>query len=248
MKKKLIIFFALYFIFLQINSVSAAPNSDVVDAIKLYKAGNYSGCYQELEKIVAEDPGNSVAYYYLALSAAQIGKKGEAISNYERVINLAPQMSTLSRYATRGKMCIEDPEKCNSSLSNTVDDFIFGKYGAKFSEEAKNEYEKLRIENLMREMNRSNDLTPKKFEGFKDYSSMETNITPNNDEIVAALRTLQKAGLSNIISNNNSMDLSMFNTNTNEQDTMLNLLGNSSNLNNPQLIQALFNKNMTLGF
>ena len=54
----------------------------------------------------------------------------------------------------------------------------------------------------MREMNRGNDVEPQKFREYKDFSGE----VPTNDEIVAALRTLQRAGLSDIISNDLSTE------------------------------------------
>ena len=61
-------------------------NSALSSAIRLYKAKNYSQSYIALNDIVANDPSNAVAYYYLAMTSAQIGKKDEAIKNYEKVI------------------------------------------------------------------------------------------------------------------------------------------------------------------
>ena len=95
----------------------------------------------------------------------------------------------------------------------------------------------------MREMNRINDGNPPDFNGFRDFSSMN-NIpgSPSNDEIVAALRTLQQAGLAGTYG---SADVS-FLTGSNSQQQLMNLMGGSSM--NPQLIQSLLTNNMSLGF
>ena len=55
-------------------------NTDLANAIKLYKDGNYSECYIKLESVIKDDPANAIAYYYMAMTSAQIGKKDEAIS------------------------------------------------------------------------------------------------------------------------------------------------------------------------
>ena len=91
-------------------------------------------------------------------------------------------------------------------------------------------------------MNRNNNIEKEKFKEFDDFSSL-----PTNDEIVAALRTLQKAGLSNvgIGTNNNFADLSVLTGNVNK-NSMFDLVGNQ-NLN-PQLIQALMSNSMLQGF
>ena len=64
----------------------------------------------------------------------------------------------------------------------------------------------------------------------------------SNDEIVAALRTLQQAGLAGTYG---SADVSFF-TGSNSQQQLMNLMGGSSM--NPQLIQSLLTNNMSLGF
>ena len=98
----------------------------------------------------------------------------------------------------------------------------------------------------MREMNRSNDIDPNKFKEYKDFSSMN-NDTPSNDEIVAALKTLQNAGLGNMFNNNNNYsDLSLLMGGQSGQYNMFNMM-NSSSLN-PQVIQAMLTSNMASGF
>ena len=57
------------------------------------------------------------------------------------------------------------------------------------------------------------------------------NASPTNDEIVAAIRTLQKAGLYDSFGSSNQM---------------FNMLGGAAM--NPQVIQTMLTNNMTLGF
>ena len=91
----------------------------------------------------------------------------------------------------------------------------------------------------MREMNRNDNIAPKDFEEFKDFSSV-----PTNDEIVSALRTLQRAGLDNIRQNNYA-DLSVL-TGNYQNNSITGYMGHSSM--NPMLIQALLTNNITQGF
>lgn len=241
MKKYILVLLSVLICASTFNYASAktTSNSSLASAIKLYKAGNYSQCYLSLTNIVKKDPSNAVAYYYLAMTAAQIGKQDEAIENYDKVITLSPD-TQLGRYATKGKTCLETPDKCHEeSETSALDAFIQGKFGSGFSENARSEFEKQKIENLMREMNRSNDITPQKFKDYKDFSSE----VPTNDEIVAALRVLQRAGFSDLL-NNNSTDLSLI---TGDKSGMLNMLmgnGNNSALS-PQVIQALLTNQMS---
>lgn len=241
MKKYILVLLSVLICASTFNYASAktTSNSSLASAIKLYKAGNYSQCYLSLTNIVKKDPSNAVAYYYLAMTAAQIGKQDEAIENYGKVITLSPD-TQLGRYATKGKTCLETPDKCHEeSETSALDAFIQGKFGSGFSENARSEFEKQKIENLMREMNRSNDITPQKFKDYRDFSSE----VPTNDEIVAALRVLQRAGFSDLL-NNNSTDLSLI---TGDKSGMLNMLmgnGNNSALS-PQVIQALLTNQMS---
>lgn len=241
MKKSLLTILSILVLASTIGTATAkAEKTSLTEAINYYKAGNYSGCYVALEQYVKQDPSNALAYYYLGMASAQLGKKDDAIANYNNAIRLAPHNNNLSRYAKKGKRCLETPDKCEDSLYDSLEDeFIQKKHGPRFTEDVRSEYEKLKIENFMREMNRNDGIEPHKFKEYKDFSSV-----PTNDEIVAALRTLQQAGFGNII-NNNFTDLSVL-TGDNQQNALFNMMGSSTM--NPQLIQALLTNNMTQGF
>lgn len=219
-------------------------------AIKLYKVGNYTECYTSLKQIVKNEPANALAYYYLAMAAVQIGNKEDAINNYEKVIMLSPS-DKLMKYAEKGKVCIESPAQChdNSSDVSDLDDFIQTKFGSGFSEKAKSEYEKLKIENMMREMDRRNDIPASRFKEYKDFSSY--NNMPTNEEIVNAFRIIQKAGLSDFVAGTKSIsDMSWFaQSQTNDTDNMISVLTDKKNSSfNPQLIQALISNQINAGF
>ena len=207
-------------------------------AISLYKQANYSQCYEQLLDVIKKDPSNALAYYYMGMTAAQMGKYDEAISNYDKAITLSPDGNNLNRYAKKGKRCLETPDKCENALYDSIEErFILNKRGAGFTEEVRSDFERLKIENLMREMNRSDDMPMDKFKEYKDFSSV-----PTDEEIVAAMRTLQRAGLGNFM--NNNQEWSML-TGNSMQNPMFNMMGSSMN---PQLIQALITNNMAQGF
>ena len=98
----------------------------------------------------------------------------------------------------------------------------------------------------MREINNSDEVNPQKFKEYKDFSTMNTpDKMPTNDEIVAAIRVLQKAGLYNNY-NNTYSDMSLL-TGTNRNNAlMMNMMGNGEL--SPQVIQAMLTNNMSLGF
>lgn len=255
MKKKLITILSIFVLISAMNVVyakSSTNNSTLAGAIRQYKAKNYTQSYLTLSEYVKRDPSNAVAYYYLAMNAAQIGKKDEAIENYNKVLTLSPS-GQLEYYALKGKTCLEHPDKCNAPASKEaeLDNFIRGKFGSGFYEDARGVHEKQKIENLMREMNRDEDISPKKFKEYKDFSSQAK---PTDEEIIAALRTLQNAGFGDIINQSRyNSDLSILtgnsNYNNNEYDMLNMMLGRngSSNLD-PRVIQSLLTNQMTANF
>ena len=250
MKKGFLLFTVALLIGLSsVVQAKTSAKGSLADAIRMYKAKNYSQCYVLLDNIVKKDPSNALAHYYLAMTYAQIGRSTDAVNSYQKVIDLVPD-GKLNLYAKKGKICIESPENCHETVEiNVLDEFIRGRFGSGFSDEARGEYEKQKIENLMREMNRNGDIEPNKFEGYKDFSTQ----VPTNEEIVNAIKILQKSGLINLLSNNdyNSMDLSLLhNVGSNNFDTIQMLMGgrdNGSNLS-PQVIQSLITGQLSTGF
>lgn len=248
MKKKLLIALAAVILISTIGIAQAKTyvSPDLATAIKLYKAGNYTECYEKLETVMKNDPSNALGYYYKGMASAQLGRKAEAIENYSKALELAPAKSNLANYAEKGKSCMENPKECNNpKFDSDIDAFIRGSHST-FSEKVRSDYEKLKIEHLMRDINRDEEVAPQRFKEYKDFSSMNNTpeTSPSNDEIVAAIRTLQKAGLYNNF-NNNYSDLSLL-TGDNRNNSMLEMMGTSSL--SPQVIQAMLTNNMSLGF
>ena len=250
MKKSLLLIASLLILSASITPTFAksGASNDVMKGIKLYKAGNYSACYTKMTKIVEKDPSNALAYYYLAMSASQVGKKEEAMANYTKVISLTSLNSNIGRYANKGRACLESESACEeASLEpSRGEGFILSKNGPKLSDEVKTQLDNLKREELKRDINRDEIIDPQRFKEYRDFSTMNNlEGTPSNDEIVAALRTLQRAGFGNVF-NNSYSDVSML-TGIGQQNSMLNMMGGSSSLS-PQVIQALLTNNMTQGF
>jgi len=247
MKKKLLV--ALCTVILtsacSVSFAKVTANSDLTQAIKLYKAGDYSQCYEKVDAAIKKDPSNPLGYYYKAMTAAQIGKKAEAIENYEKTLSLSSEKSNLVKYAKKGKRCLETPEACNESQYDNEDDkFIRGNVPSGLSDEVKGLFDKLRIEQMMRDMNRQDNIDPQRFRQYKDFSSMGTpSEMPNNDEIVAAVKTLQNAGLLSFGNNNPYSDISLLTGTTSTAGGIADLVNM-----NPQLIQAMMTSGMSLGF
>ncbi len=240
MKKKLLMLLSILVLSSTINFAYSKPasNAELTNAIRLYKAGNYTECYAKLNEVVKKDSSNALAYYYLGMTSAHMGKKEDAISHYERAVSLTSTGSSIHAYAEKGKRCLEDPEKCQEpTFETSLDEFIQSTKRRNVADEVKGDYERLKIEQLQRDMNREDGIAPQRFKEFKDFSSMNNDM-PTNDEIVAALRTLQRAGLNNVYGSDF--------TGMGAQSQMMNMLGVQGMT--PQMIQAMLTNNMSLGF
>jgi len=249
MKKKLIIVLGLFLLITANVTVQAkiTSNDDLASAIKLYKQGNYTECYEKLSRIIKKESPNALSYYYMAITSVQTGRKNEALSYYEKAIALTSPSSNIAVYANKGIECIKSPDKCTASNENVsdVEDFIRNFKSGSISKEVQEEIERLKIENIMREMNRNNDISPEQFRDYKDFSSMNNDGAPSNDEVVAALKTLQKAGFGNLLNSHNN-DISLMTDSSGNPSSILNMMG-QGNIN-PQVLQTLFTNNMSLGF
>ena len=103
MKKTVIRVLSVLILLASVNVVYAkvkATSPATAQAIKFYKAGNYVQSYIKCTAIVEKDPSDALAYYYLAMSNAQLGKKDEAIRAYDNAIYLSPN-GVLGSYAKK---------------------------------------------------------------------------------------------------------------------------------------------------
>jgi len=252
MKKALLVILSIIIMFGTISAASAkvkATSPETAQAIRYYKAKNYVQTYVACQDIIKKDPSNALAQYYLAMSSVQLGRRDEAIAAYDAVISLS-ENGVLGSYAKKGKRCIETPSLChepeNVEQESWEDKFIKGSYGSGFSKKARGVHEREQMENIKREINRYDELPASKFKDYKDFSSQ----APTNDEIVAAIRTLQRAGLSDIISGKSDVAGLLGTSDKSRDYDMLNVLfGNNGGSNlNPQVIQSLLTTQMTASF
>ena len=224
---------------------AATADSMLNSAIRMYKSGNYTQAYSTLNTVVEKEPSNALAYYYLAMTSAQIGKKNEAIENYSKVITLSDN-GHLTRYAMKGMTCLETPDLCNKDLPDEtdLDRFIRKQYWNGFSEQVMGDYDKQKIDELRRMMNRGDEIPPGKFKEFKDFSAS----VPTENEIAEALDVLERAGIGNASLNPYSKDLAFLNYKNDESDFINYMFSENGNDINPQAIQALITNQMSLGF
>ncbi len=215
MKKKLICLTTVIVFLLQLYSCVFAQNNylsnDLKIAIKKYKTGNYTGCLQDCQNIIKNNPSNPIANYYLAISYVQTGKKDKAIEFYSKVLKLnsGPR---LVDYASTGKKCLETPEQCsfNSGSLNQADISELDKFIASppidgLSQSVRQDFRQRRLDNLRYDINKDRELDDYSFKKFKDYSrqksmDLQDNIKiaqnkPSEKEIQQALQVLNDAGI-----------------------------------------------------
>lgn len=199
---------------------AVSPNLSV--AIKKYKGQNYVGCIQDTQDLTKKDPSNALAYYYMAISYARIGKKDDAISAYEKVITLSTD-ETLVDYARKGSNCLNNPDFCKSKASDAVDSELdrFIRSGEDFSKETTDKLKQIRLEQLKNTINKEAELK----------SEM-----PTNDEIAEAVKVLARAGINPVAQNPylqaqqamyqnpEYMQLQMMLGNQNNNDTFANMM------------------------
>lgn len=149
-------------------------NDDISSVIELYKNGKYQECINSADIVTKNDPTSVLGYYYIALSYAQLGKKDLAIKNYDKVIALGTNKS-LSNYAKSGKAKLQ-PKPVKEKAKQVT--------GA---------------ESMLEDVEEEKKPEPKKVEEKPKTEQPVAKKTnegpPTNDEIVNAIRVLQRAGL-----------------------------------------------------
>lgn len=209
MKKKLLCLLAV--LFFLITSYSDAHAKSRVDnsisiAVKKYKGGNYTGCLQDCKKIVEKKP-SAIAYYYMAMSYVQAEKSQEAIDAYTQALGLHPT-AKLAEYATTGKRCLETPDQCNlepASQDPLLDSFIASPTTNSLSDSVKKDFEQKRLNGIKNEINNGrelddytfNQLNKSSIEGSSEIDQLKVaQNKPTDDEIKAAMKVLNDAGIS----------------------------------------------------
>ncbi|HNW26681.1 MAG TPA: tetratricopeptide repeat protein, partial [Candidatus Gastranaerophilaceae bacterium] len=201
----------------------------------------------------------------IAMSYTQAGKQDKAIEAYSKVLALKPN-PTLYEYATTGKMCLETPDKCKiGDDSGELEKMIRYNYGKGLSNAVRKDLEQKRLDVIKQEMNSDKEMDSYDLRKFKDYSNQrskieqpeklsmtveETNATllqkseqpkqPTNDEIVAALKVLNQAGLTNFANPMAQVNNPMLNAQSAEMAQMSMMLG-GNNMQNNNNNNAMFN-------
>lgn len=181
------------------NLVFAGVMEDITTGIEAYKQGNYTECITKMKGVTKNDPTSAIAYYYLGLAYTQIDEKISAVENYNKVINLGSDV-TLVNLAKKGKNSIgtekkvEKIEKQIEEIKEIEDEYnpIFNDTvvdtGKQKQESAQNEPKTTKVIKASGYAKAEKQTNNAKFE-------FDPNREPTNDEIVNAIKILQKAGL-----------------------------------------------------
>ncbi|MEI8129807.1 MAG: hypothetical protein WCG95_09365 [bacterium] len=252
MKKQLICCIAVLIILVQASACSFANGSvstPLKIAVKKYKAGNYTGCLQDCQSIVKNEPSNALAYYYIAMSYVQAGKQKEAIVNYDKVLSLKSN-ARLLEYAATGKRCLETPNQCvldpASEDYSDIDKFLATPVTNVLSDTVKKDIENKSLNGIRNDINNGKEIDNYNLRKLNEFSDPKSKILgskenilqapSNTDEIAAALKVLKDAGINPYSQTQaQASDFDGMNENANYQNpqlTQLNMLMGGANQQN----------------
>ena len=177
-------------------------------AIKCYKAKNYTSCLQILKEVEKKEPYNSVVTYYLGLTNLKLGNKDTA-TNYFKSTSLLDPESIVGKYAKQTIDGINNPEALKDIKIEDDEITTFIQSGKKVAPEVVNQMTQQRLNAEKEEINsnikqETEELKRQKNEE-KRKNALPNNVNnnvsststtyPTNDEIAQAVKTFQKLGL-----------------------------------------------------
>lgn len=256
------------------------PHASLKSSISKYKRGNYTGCLQELFSLTKKQPSNAAAYYYMGLAYTRIGDTENATKAYDKAISINAN-PTVTSFAKRGKDCITGGSLCHPQTAvkkdvvpqSDLDKFINAPYGNGLSPEVNKQIQEQNLKRFQQEMNNSGGkVNNSQLEQIKDFdnkgsmtgtgdriaytenTSAQSN-QPSKEEILQAIDTLKKAGLTLNVSpevTNSQTDFAKASTDPdvlakNAEYEQLNMLmgnnnGNNNNSNMMSMLPYLMNK------
>lgn len=240
----LVFFICTFFI----SSVLAEGLPSISDGIEAYKKGNFEDCISKMKCIVKDDPTSVIGYYYLGLAYSQTGQKLLAIQNYNKVINLNSD-STMTTLARQGKnsLGLKTVSKIETQLNEIEEEIKEDSYNP-ILEDGNTKTGKLDAQNKAENISEPQKAPQtthviKASEYAKASQPSQNNSQPTNDEIVNAIRTLQKAGIlqNGQIPNMGGMpnQMPMMDARTQQMNSMLMMMNNGNNNNNMNMMQMM---------
>jgi len=260
MKKIIIAIFIIMFATMEVCSAKSYYNSKVNAGISMYKNKNYTECLQMMYEAVNNDPSNVLAYYYIAMSQARLGKVDKAKEAYQRVIDLNSS-TQLSQYAQNGIECLDDSTKCRTKAN--LDQ---SKKALESVNQQMQESNMQSVKTMMNQNKNIQDIPPQYMKDFKDYSKPQNQIqnkagaVPTKEEVADAFDVLKRAGYQNLAPQpamtKEMLEMSMLNSMngdySNSYNPMMNYMPYMTQENlskmDPQLLQTMMTTSMMSGF
>ena len=250
---------ALISLFLCTN-ISWAESFDLASGIEQYQSGNYEECIKTMKNVVRDDPAMAIGYYYLGLAYTRTGKDILAVDNYNKVINLNSDQ-TLTKLAREGKSKIKTNVSLIEEQLEDIEDDI--KDNPIYNDGAKLSPEELRVKYEAPKKQAEGKSTVIKASDFA--AAQNQNSEPSNDDIVNAIKTLQKAGILNngitpmqagvmpmpMDSKTQQMNaMMMMMNNNNNNNGMMNMMPymNNGGKVDPQMLQMMMMQQMMPNF
>ena len=231
---------------LSINPCRAAA-SDIVKGIEFYKTGNFDKCITSMKSVVSNDPTDVMAYYYLALAYTKTGNHNSAIQNYDKVIHLNSDKN-MTKLAKQGKSCLINKKITDTKpvVKDEDEDYnpILNDGVACEEEVSAGRQTEIKDKNTgktdisKKQSNNMNESYPK--------NSYNPQKEPTNDDIVNAIRVLQKAGLlqngvMGLNTNPNTNNNMQMDSRTQQMQSMLMMMNNGNNNNNMMQMMPYMN-------
>ncbi len=225
------------------------PNANLKSAMAKYKAGNYTGCLQELFSLTQKEPSNAMAYYYMAMAYTHIDREADAIEAYEKVLSLNPN-EFLAEYALKGRDCLTGGPACQEEevqeeLSD-LDKFIQAPYGNGLSPELNEEVKQKELTNIKETINKKEQMEEKDIDKIKKFDDKYESLSDepvkiaqvSDEEVLKAVQTLKDAGLNVTVQQENPY-AGMTQYQNPQMAEMSMLLGGNNNNNGNNMMNML---------
>jgi tetratricopeptide (TPR) repeat protein len=248
------------------SAFAKAGSTKFKQGVLQYKNGNYIGASETMQAVIAADPGDAVAHYYLAISYVQIGKKDEAIKEYNNVIALNPASKLIS-YSKQGLSylgVVQEGEKVENSLPQITDVPELNKTKDYISDKVKETLREKELNNVINDANKNNgQVDPNTLKRLDNYTNKKSdNSAPTKEQVAQALQVLSSAGMNQNSYNPEAMQMNMLmnslggmsgmNSGYNNNNSMNNMMpllmmaqnsGNKQNMD-PQMMEVMMNQMM----
>ena len=225
------------------------PNANLKSAMAKYKAGNYTGCLQELFSLTQKEPSNAMAYYYMAMAYTHIDREADAIEAYEKVLSLNPN-EYLAEYALKGRDCLTGGPACQEEEAqeelSDLDKFIQAPYGNGLSPELNEEVKQKELTNIKETINKKEQMEEKDIDKIKKFDDKYESLSDepvkiaqvSDEEVLKAVQTLKDAGLNVTVQQENPY-AGMTQYQNPQMAEMSMLLGGNNNNNGNNMMNML---------